>query len=410
MKPARSHHLVCVMVAVGVLSPAVRAQEIGSLVVRIEGVPVPSNRVVAIVVDESIMVPPTAAVALRAESVPPAVGRGLDIAAIDGQMIFSGEVVGIERFERSADRSTLIVRAHDRLHRLNREKQTRTFTNMSDADIARQLASFAGLRAEAAGPEASTPNSTVHQQDQTDFEFLRERAAAIGYDIFTDGATLHFEKRRLVPQIVGCRLEDIRVRALLAWLASPKEVQQVNARGWDPVNKQEIIGIAQQNVIRLSRVASQIEPPASVIELGFIEALNTAAVTHAAAAGVLSARTAHDLSAEMAVDGNAALRARAEIVLEGIGDAFNGKYFVQGVSHRLPGYGGGWQTLLRVLREDRSVYLLPEIGDEVLVTFQHGDVRRPVVVGSLWSSPPPPDSSPCRRRDDPVPVPGDRSR
>ena len=69
MKPALSHHLVCVMVAVGVLSPAVRAQEIGSLVVRIEGVPVPSNRVVAIVVDESIMVPPTAAVALRAESV-----------------------------------------------------------------------------------------------------------------------------------------------------------------------------------------------------------------------------------------------------------------------------------------------------------------------------------------------------
>ena len=33
----------------------------------------------------------------------------------------------------------------------------------------------------------------------------------------------------------------------------------------------------------------------------------------------------------------------------------------------------------------RGVYFLPEIGDEVLVAFEHGDVRFPCIVGSLWN-------------------------
>lgn len=35
---------------------------------------------------------------------------------------------------------------------------------------------------------------------------------------------------------------------------------------------------------------------------------------------------------------------------------------------------------------DRGIQFLPEIGDEVLVFFQMGNVQSPVVMGSLWSS------------------------
>jgi uncharacterized protein involved in type VI secretion and phage assembly len=33
----------------------------------------------------------------------------------------------------------------------------------------------------------------------------------------------------------------------------------------------------------------------------------------------------------------------------------------------------------------RGIYFLPEIDDEVLVAFEHGDVRSPYVVGALWN-------------------------
>ena len=33
----------------------------------------------------------------------------------------------------------------------------------------------------------------------------------------------------------------------------------------------------------------------------------------------------------------------------------------------------------------RGAFFLPEIGDEVLVAFEHGDILRPIVIGRMWS-------------------------
>jgi uncharacterized protein involved in type VI secretion and phage assembly len=53
----------------------------------------------------------------------------------------------------------------------------------------------------------------------------------------------------------------------------------------------------------------------------------------------------------------------------------------------LPGQDTSWWAPLAALGagKDRGWFFLPEIDDEVLVMFEHGDVHRPVVLGALWN-------------------------
>ena len=48
---------------------------------------------------------------------------------------------------------------------------------------------------------------------------------------------------------------------------------------------------------------------------------------------------------------------------------------------------------------DAGTYFVPQVGEEVLVAFNHGDVRDPFVVGCLWNGQ---DSPPARGPLDPV--------
>lgn len=46
--------------------------------------------------------------------------------------------------------------------------------------------------------------------------------------------------------------------------------------------------------------------------------------------------------------------------------------------------------------KERGFYFLPEVEDEVLVTFEHGDVRFPFVLGALWNG----QDKPPEKNDD----------
>lgn len=47
----------------------------------------------------------------------------------------------------------------------------------------------------------------------------------------------------------------------------------------------------------------------------------------------------------------------------------------------------GWVRFVAPMAgEDRGTFFLPEVGDEVLVAFERGDIHYPYVIGALWNS------------------------
>jgi uncharacterized protein involved in type VI secretion and phage assembly len=61
-----------------------------------------------------------------------------------------------------------------------------------------------------------------------------------------------------------------------------------------------------------------------------------------------------------------------------------------------------WARLVTPMAgKNRGVFFRPEVGDEVLVAFELGDVRRPYILGSLWNSTdtPPPDDGNAKQNN-----------
>jgi phage baseplate assembly protein gpV len=52
----------------------------------------------------------------------------------------------------------------------------------------------------------------------------------------------------------------------------------------------------------------------------------------------------------------------------------------------LPGFAPWARLAVLSAGLGRGTYFVPQVGDEVLVAFNHGDVREPYVIGSLWNT------------------------
>lgn len=155
-----------------------------------------------------------------------------------GGAIFDGRITGVEgRFGR--DRAPeLLILAEDRLQDLRMTRRSRSFEDVTDEDVIRQVASQHGLQTDL---DVSGPTHRVLTQlNQSDLAFLRERARAIDVELWIDGSTLHAQarSRRRVAEATltyGEGLHEIAVRADLAG-----QVSGFTVSGWDVAGKTAI--------------------------------------------------------------------------------------------------------------------------------------------------------------------------
>jgi hypothetical protein len=304
-----------------------------------------------------------------------------------------GEVTSLEGRYENLNCFT-VVRGYDLTHRLQRVRRTRTFVNMTDSDIASRVAGEAGLtdvRVESSG----TTHDHIGQCDQTDWDFLGQRAREIGYELLVVGGTLHFRPATTVATATGspvplafnAGLHAFRPRVTAGNLAPEFEV-----RVWDPLQAKVLAhtlpaagGTAtltgQQPATLgstfVGRSAAAEQPPTTVGDLG--PAPSTRA--HVVHDRPLAVGSAISPAAEQAVraladqvastfaeaDGEAvgtpSICAGAAVTISGVPAPFSGVWLVTGAQHVFDFDEGGYVTRFAASgRQDRSLLGLASAG------------------------------------------------
>jgi phage protein D/phage baseplate assembly protein gpV len=457
-----------------------RTDFVAQCVIKIDGQNVPTefqDSLLEVVVDQSLKLPGMFTIELHDASLEWVdssllnLGKSVEIRMSQSgeggnveDTLIKGEITSLEPSFSAQGDTTVLVRGYDKSHRLHRGRQTRTFLRQTDSDVVRTVASESGLSVEA--DATNVRHEYLLQSNQTNMEFLQERAQRIGYQVFVADDKLYFKKG---DATLGEGPELSRDQNLLSfrpvWQSS-RQTDKVKVRGWDPKQKSVIMAEESPNSRLNQGGMTQTGAAAANSAFGAAEAVVVdRPVFSMDDAKAIATGFSHDVardfvSAEGVALGDPRLKAGYTVSLTGLGTRFNGSYYATSATHI---YGrDGYQThfsisgrqphtLSYLLGADQDAaqsqgrirgvvtgivtnvndqdnlgrvkvkyewlgadiesdwmrvavpmagpemgfYYLPEVNDEVLVGFEHGDVHHPYILGSLWNNrdkPPKPNS------------------
>lgn len=227
------------------------------------------------------------------------------------------------------------VHGYDRRHRMLRGTEVHTFTKARDSDIAAQIA--LKHRLTPAVVDSRIQHDSITQNRQSDFDFLAERAANIGYEVLLMGKVLHFRPR---PHDARASLTLGAERDLLDFsvrLSASKQPSEVRVIGWDPLRKERIIGTASRSVASSMGALSGPE----LAHQAFGEAILVIAdqpVSRQEEADRLARERLEQLAlgfmeGDGRCRGRTDLRAGTVVELQGVGRRFSGTYYVTSTTH-----------------------------------------------------------------------------
>jgi phage protein D len=337
--------------------------------IEIDGKPVSDNHFLSYTVDRDMFMPDMASIVLANQndvySTKP-IGAPVVIKTGSGQsqQIYSGELVGLEPIYKGGDKSKILLRAMNGLHRLLRKRKSVTFTDKTDEQILKQVVGDASLTL-AWKHEKSITYKHVYQHNQTDLEFLRTRAARMGCHVWCVGDKVFVQQ----PDFTGTEIATLAVdeqsknaelRRFAPRLNSSAIVNKCTVRGWSPETKELIVGEATvQNSSLGSQTASvgankfgkeetfTVDHPIWSKEEAMALAkarLQDASLTYITGEAEVKGSALFDLGKLVKITPNSA----------GSDDPFNGKYYIMGVTHRhITGKAqdAGYVTILRLARD-----------------------------------------------------------
>jgi uncharacterized protein len=263
-------------------------------------------------------------------------GKGFQV-KLDAGSLFEGRITALEGQFPEGGAPEITVRAEDRFEDLRATRRTRTFADVSDADLARLVASDHGLIAEVDAPGPT--HKVAAQVNQSDLQFLRERVRSIDAELWMDGNTLHAQSHAkrdggTLTMSLGSELREFAVRADL-----DGQRTSLSVSGWDAASKSAIAQEATESAI--SGELNGGDSGSSIVTAAFGERKES--ITDAAPLDLAEAesrvealfriRARRFVTGRGVADTNTLLRVGATVDLQEIGPLFSGRYYVTEVRH-----------------------------------------------------------------------------
>lgn len=267
------------------------------------------------------------------KSVEVRMGYGDDLATL-----IKGEITSLEPEFVSHRLPVLTVRGYDRRHRLQRGRHTRTFVQQKDSDIVAQVAREAGLTADA--HDSAVTHDYVVQANQTDFDFLRQRAGLIQYEVGVDDKKILFRPSSFDKGEALTLTMDDHLLEFYPRLSTAGSVSGVSVHGWSPKDKKEFVGKSEAGAELSTMGGGASGPKLSREAFGEAEeALKTRPVMTQAEADQLARARLNEralalVSGEGVCLGRTDLRAGKVVKIDGVGKRFSGNYYVVSALHR----------------------------------------------------------------------------
>lgn len=254
--------------------------------------------------------------------------------------LIKGEITALEPHFGEGMVAELVVRGYDIAHRLYREVKSKTYLNVKDSDLAIQFANACRLETDQI-ETTKTVYDHLYQHNQSDLQFLMQRAWRIGYECFIDGKKFIFRS----PQNKQAKNKLAWGEDLLSFsprMTLAEQVEKVLVKGWDIQKKAAITGQAEQG-----RLYPQIEEVvgkqdgkswSKKLSNGSKHVFVNLPIASQAEADIVAAARLDEISgvfveAEGTAFRRPDIRAGQTIKLEGLGKRFSGSYLVTSATH-----------------------------------------------------------------------------
>jgi phage protein D len=251
--------------------------------------------------------------------------------------LFAGEVTALEPDFPNDGSPVLKVHGYDRLQRFRRGRNTRTFTNMTDSQVAEQIAR--GLQLTAQTDDTQVVHEYLLQNNQTDIDFLLDRARRIRYEVVVQDRTLYFRKAANDKSQVISLTYGLTLKSFYPRLNTLNQVSEIVVQGWNPKTKEVVTAKAQKGDEITLMGGSTLGVTAT--QNAFFDT-HTLVVSHALfsngealqiAKGKFNDMTLEYIKGEGVAVGDATIRSGTVIELKGLGARFSGLYYVTSTTH-----------------------------------------------------------------------------